>query len=378
MFYGAERFIEKNVMPYFCLLLSFFKRRKPLPQASSAWPKHILILRFWGVGETVLTLPMMKALKEGTGGSEITVLCTPRNYDVFFTQPFISTRRKIWTWSLPALILANLWKYDLVIDTEPHFAISAILAFFMGKRSIGFDYGERAKLYDVNVHYNYGQHVVYAFCDLLAPLGITARPKELVRLRYGEDARKAADLRFEANNIRPRTGKPIIGIHAFCGPTAPWRAWPKERFAELIDRMTARYECTVILTGSGWEAGGNEQIISMLKRKSEVYSFPDLSMPTLFYLISQYDLMVSNDTGPMHIAAAQGVPTIGLFGPNTPERFGPFPPEKNVAIYHPTPNHPVINVHLNEFRPCDGACMRLITVDEVFEAADRILGRKKN
>ena len=97
----------------------------------------------------------------------------------------------------------------------------------------------------------------------------------------------------------------------------------------------------------------------------------------MFYLISQYDLMISNDTGPMHIAAAQGVPTIGLFGPNTPERFGPFPPEKNTALYHQTPGHPVINVHRNEFRPCDGACMRLITVDEVFEAADRVLGRKK-
>jgi heptosyltransferase II len=373
LFYGVERFIEKNVLPSICLLLSFFKKKKPLdPQ-----PKNILVLRFWGVGETILTLPMLKALKEATPGSKITVLCTPRNYDVFFAQPFIGECRKVWTFSVIPLILTNLGKYDLVIDTEPHFAVSAILAFFMGKRSIGFDYGQRAKLYDANVHYNDTQHVVYTFCDLLSPLGISARPKEPVRLRYGEDARKAADLRFEADNIRPRTGKPILGVHAFCGPTAPWRAWPRERFVQLIDRITARYDCTVILTGTGAEAVGNAQIISMLKRKNEVYSFPDLSSATLFYLISQYDLMISNDTGPMHIAAAQGVPTIGLFGPNTPERFGPFPAEKNTAIYHQTPNHPVINVHRNEFKPCDGACMRLITVDEVFEAADRVLGRKK-
>jgi heptosyltransferase-2 len=377
LFYGAERFIEKKVLPFFCSVLSLFKRKVPLPQASSVWPKSILVLRFWGVGETILTLPMLKALKESTPGSKITVLCTSRNYDVFFAQPFISECRKVWTWSLPALVLANLWRYDLVIDTEPHFAISAILAFFLGKRSIGFDYGERAKLYDSNVHYDDAQHVVYTFCELLSPLGITVRPKELVRLRYGEAARKAADLRFEANNIRPRTGKPIVGVHAFCGPTAPWRAWPKERFAQLIDRITARYECTVILTGSDWEAAGNRDIISLLKRKNEVYNFTGIALPALFYLIGQYDLMISNDTGPMHIAAAQGVPTIGLFGPNTPERFGPFPPEKNTAIYHPTPGHPVINVHLNEFRPCDGQCMRLISVDEVFEAADRILSRKK-
>ncbi|MDD5339645.1 MAG: glycosyltransferase family 9 protein [Candidatus ainarchaeum sp.] len=373
LFYGAERFVEKNILPFFCRLLSVFKKKKPLDQQ----PKSILVLRFWGLGETILTLPLLKALKDARPDAKITVLCTRRNYDVFFAQPFIDECRTVWTWQLPIIVLASLWRYDLAMDTEPHFAISAILAFFMGKRSIGFDYGERAKLYDANVHYNDRQHVVYTFCDLLSPLGIAARPAELVRLRYGEAARKAADLRFEANNIRPKGGKPIIGIHAFCGPTAPWRAWPKERFAELIDRITARYDCTVILTGSGAEAAGNEEIISMLKRKGGVYNFPDMAASTLFYLISQYDLMVSNDTGPMHIAAAQGVPAIGLFGPNTPERFGPFPPGRNTAIYHPTPGHPVINVHINEFRPCDGECMKLITVDEVFAAADSVLGRRK-
>ncbi len=373
LFYGIERVVEKNVLPAFCTLLSFFKRkRQPGPE-----PKGILVLRFWGVGETILTLPMLKALKAARPDAKITVLCTPRNREVFFAQPFIDACRTVWTWQLPALVLANLWKYDLVLDTEPHFAISAILAFFMGKRSIGFGYGERAKLYDVKVPYNDRQHVVYTFCDLLQPLGIAARPAELVRLKYGEDARKAAELRFEANNIQPKTGKPIVGVHAFCGPTAPWRAWPRERFAELIDRITAKYGCTVILTGSGAEAAGNEQIISLLKRKGCVYNFPDLASSTLFYLISQYDLMISNDTGPMHIAAAQGVPAIGLFGPNTPERFGPFPPGRNVAIYHQTPGHPVINVHLNEFGKCDGACMRLITVDEVFAAADGILARRR-
>lgn len=371
MFYGAERFVEKKVLPLFCRLLALFKRKRPLAE-----PESILVLRFWGVGETILTLPMLKALREAKPRARITVLCTPRNSDVFFAQPFIDECRQVWTPSLPLLALSSLGKYDLAIDTEPHFAVSAILAFFMGKRSIGFDYGERAKLYDANVRYNDRQHVVYTFCDLLGPLGAAARPAELVKLRYGESARKAVDLRFEAANIRPRA-KPTVGIHAFCGPTAPWRAWPRERFAELIDRIKAKHDCMVILTGSGAEAAGNEEIISMLKSREGVFNFPDLPTASLFYLASQYSLMVSNDTGPMHIAAAQGVPTIGLFGPNTPERFGPFPPERHVAAYHPSPGHPVINVHLNEFRKCDGECMRLISADEVFAAADRILSARR-
>ena len=367
MFYGIERFIEKKLLPFICVILSLFKRKQPLPPN----PERILAIRFWGLGETILTLPMLKALKEARPEARITVLCTPRNADAFFGQPFVDEFRTIWTPSLPILILANFRKYDLAVDTEPHFAISAILSFFLAKRSIGFDYGSRARLYDVNVHYNDLQHVVHTFCDLLSPLGIVAKPKELVSLKYDEAARTAVDAKLEAAHMGP--GRLLVGVHAFCGPTAPWRAWPEQRFAELIDRISAKYGCIIILTGSGWESEKNQETIAMLKTPGNAHDFSNLTQKELFCLIQKYRLMISNDTGPMHIAAAQGVPTIGLFGPNTPERFGPFPPGHHLAFYHKAANHPVINVHLNEFRRCDGECMRLITVDEVFRGVERLL-----
>jgi heptosyltransferase-2 len=371
LLFALERFIEKKLLPLACSFLGIFKKKKPLTKEN----RNILVLRFWGVGETILTLPMIKALKEARPDSKITVFCTKRNESVFHGLPFIDRYRTIGSFSIPFLVLTNFRKYDLVIDSEPHFAISAILAFFLGKRSIGYNYGERAKLYDVNIRYNDSQHVVFTFCDLLEPLEIRARPTELVRLHYTDEARKLVELRFQANSIRPGR-KPIIGIHAFCGPTAPWRAWPKERFAELVDKIKARHNPIIILTGTGSEDAGNAEIIGMLRDRSNVFNISNLPLPALFCLIEKYGLMISNDTGPMHIAAAQGVPTIGLFGPNSPVRFGPFPSERNAAFYHQTPNHPVINVHLNQFVICDGECMRLITVDEVFQAADRLLQKK--
>jgi heptosyltransferase-2 len=367
LFYGIERFIEKKLLPFICIILGFFKSKRPLVQN----PERIIVMRFWGLGETILTLPMLKALRGAKPRARITVLCTPRNADAFFGQPFVDELRIIWTPSLPLLILANFRKYDLAIDTEPHFAVSAILSFFVARRSIGFDYGSRARLYDVNVHYNDRQHVVHTFCDLLSPLGIGAKPKDLVSLKYGEDAEKAVDARLEAAHIMP--GRLLVGVHAFCGPTASWRAWPKERFTELIDRISAKYACTIILTGSGWESEKNREIIAVLKNSGNAYGVSNLAPKELFCLIRKYGLMISNDTGPLHVAAAQGVPTIGLFGPNTPERFGPFPPERHIAFYHQAAGHPVINVHLNEFRRCDGECMRLITVDEVFRGVGRLL-----
>lgn len=365
-----EKIIDKKILPFICHLLSFLKRKKPINEKN----KNILVIRFWGVGSAILCLPLLRTLKENSPDSKITVLCTERTSPVFFNQPFVDERISIWSSSVIPFIIKNFRKYDLVIDTEEHYAISALISFFVGKRSIGYNIGARAKLFDHNIVYNDRQHVVYTYCDLLKPLGITASPKELGKLNYDDDAKTFVSLRFQKQSIRLKP--PVIGIHAFCGPTARWRAWPKERFASFIDKIKKKHSPMIILTGAGWEEQGNKEIIALLTDKSNVYNIANLPTQSLFYLIGQYDLMVSNDTGPMHIAAAQGVPTIGLFGPNTPQRFGPFPPEKHIALYHQTEGHPVINVHLNEFRECDGKCMELITVDEVLEAAEKLLKKK--
>jgi heptosyltransferase-2 len=370
-----ERFIEKKILPFFCMLLSVFKKKRSIPEEN----KEIAVIRFWGIGETVLVLPMLKALREAKPDSKITLLCTKRNRAVFYGQSFFDEVRIVGTLSIPLLILGSFRKYDLVIDTEPHFAISAILSFFIGKRSIGYDYGTRAKLFDINVHYKDKQHVVQTICDLLKPIGITATPNELVKLKHPDSAKSIVDLRFEKNSIR--AGKRLmIGMHAFCGPTGAWRVWPKERFAKLIDRIMEKYDCMVVLTGSGEEAKGNKDIIKMLKNRNRVFNFSNLPLSSLIYLIGHYNLMVSNDTGPMHIAAAQAVPTIGLFGPNLPERFGPFPPERNITIYHKEECSPCINEHLGRVEECPyaGKCMKAITVKEVFEALGKLLKKKSD
>jgi heptosyltransferase-2 len=365
--------MEKKVLPFFCSFLSIFKSKKPLFDEN----REILVIRLWALGESVLCLPMIKALKKEKPDSRITVLCTKKNADVFSHQEFIDRIIIRNSLSLPFFLIKNFRKFDLVIDTEPHFAISAIVSFFTGKRSVGYHHGARAKLYDVNVSYNDKKHVVYTIADLLNPLGMDVKPEELVDLKYNDDVIKTLNSRLETMGFNQQN-HPILGIHAFCGPTAPWRAWPKERFAQLIDRIKEKYDCSIILTGSKWEAKGNKEIIKMLKDKSNVFDLSDLSSSSLFYLIKKYDLIISNDTGPMHIGAAQDVPTIGLFGPNLPERFGPFPPEKHKTIYHPVECSPCINVHLNEFRKCldDGLCMKRISIDEVFAAADKILKKE--
>jgi ADP-heptose:LPS heptosyltransferase len=96
-----------------------------------------------------------------------------------------------------------------------------------------------------------------------------------------------------------------------------------------------------------------------------------LSLGELVALLSRADLVVSNDSGPMHLAAALGVPTLGLFGPETPRRYGPIG-ARTAALSDPPPCGPCINVHDNKLAACvmgRAECMTRISVDAVLAAA---------
>lgn len=363
-----ERFVEKKLLWPFVFLLSLFKRKSKPP----AGPKKILVIRLWAMGETILVLPMLKELRKRFPKAEISVLCTNKNSYVFYGQEYVDEIKPIWTRGIPSLIFKEHGKYDLCIDTEPHFNISAILAFFLARFSIGYSYGARGRLYDATMDYNDRQHAAFTICDLLSPLGIKFRPEKLIPLKWKKDDGE------KAKSLLAKLKHPIIGIHPGSGGTVPWREWPEERFAELINEMlSSGMAGSVAITGTKAEEGKIERIMSLLKDRGRAMPMIGLPPGQLFALISNYDLMVSNDTGPMHVAAAQGVKTIGLFGPNLPERFGPFPPENNISIYHRVDCSPCINVHKGEFRNCpyDGKCMKKITVKEVLAAAKQLLGR---
>jgi ADP-heptose:LPS heptosyltransferase len=80
------------------------------------------------------------------------------------------------------------------------------------------------------------------------------------------------------------------------------------------------------------------------------------------------DLFVSNDTGPLHMAAAMGTPTIGLFGPNSPTRYAPVG-SHNTSIFKDVHCSPCIQIHRGRIDDCrDGICVKQITVDEVWDA----------
>ena len=154
---------------------------------------------------------------------------------------------------------------------------------------------------------------------------------------------------------------------------AKWKTklWEPELFAALGDRILKDFSGNVIFTGSQADRPIIEKISSMMKTRP-LNLAGRTGLKELAYLYGQCRVLVTTDTGPMHMAAAMNCPVVALFGPTSPLRTGPYGPGHRV-ITSGAACGPCFK------KTCDQwSCMRDITVDSVYEAVKEILLREEN
>ncbi len=339
-----------------------------IPSKSLPEGKRILIIRLWSMGESILTLPLISQLAKK--GYKVDVLCSKFNKDIFLGQKFINKSKIISLNPLKDLrkILSLRNKYDIVIDTEPFVNISLWLAKFINGYSIGFNTCSRKDKWDANIIYNDKQHVVLTFLDLMKPIGKYFVPKNLIKLKYGLGSENKVK-----RLLKGIGNKKKIIIHGGVGSTNKNRCWSPINFSKVMKRLDRKDVC-FILTGYSNSEIENDKLIlknSELNHAKAIITNGKLKNKDLFCLISKSDLVISNDTGPMHVGASQRTPTIGLFGPNTPVRFSPYG-SKNHSIYK-SEGRPLINVHLKEFKEDGGLRINRINPVEIVRLAKKIL-----
>ncbi len=353
---GLIKFIDKFIGVPYCIILGIIRLfiKKEMPKEERT--KNILIIQLWGIGETILTVPAIKALKERYNKTAIDILCTPRNKDVYFKYPFISKLNvvNLNIFSLKWFVLKNWKKYDIVIDMEEYLNTSAIMSFFIGKYTIGYSHGARSLTYSKKVKYNDKQHISKTFFDLVKVLGVKGTVNKLEKLNYTGTDKKIVGLELKYSGIKKK--HLLIGIAPGAAESSKSRIWPKENFAKLIEKIYLKKKnVKIVLIGANYEKELNESIIDLVEskriRKSIFNLAGKFTLRQTFYLISRCNVLISNDSGPMHIGAAMGVKTIGLFGPNLPLRFAPFN-KKSKAIYKKMPCSPCINVHKGKVPEC--------------------------
>ncbi len=374
------KFFDRHFGNLICGFLALFGKKKPVENQKV---ESILVVQLWGIGETILALPSIETLRKKYPKAKINALATSRNKDVFFENKNISQifLLKLNPVSILKFIFVNMKKYDLVIDMEEYLNISAIISFFAGRRRIGYSHGPRAKLYTDKVKYNDRQHAVQTFLDLARSLDISHDIVGLPTLNFSKNDKSIVD-RFLKNN-GAKSSDFLVCVAPGAAESAKARMWPYERYAELCDEVISRHNAKIIFVGSLDENGLVESIQNKMEFKGKaINSAGKATLNQLFYLISKSRLFIGNDSGPMHIAAAQKVKTLGLFGPNIPARFGPYG-KGNIGLYKGDNCEfsPCINVHKGQVPDClyprnsndYQKCMKNISVDDVLKEVERLV-----
>jgi len=335
---------------------------------------RILVRGVNWVGDTILTYPTVQKLKSLFPHSHLAILVPSHLIDLWKTFPYadeiIPFQKKrgfgsIWE----DLNLSQSLKernFDLAIIFPRSFR-SAFQA-YLARIPIRIGYQDEGR----SLFLTHGirrteeirrSHRVHYFQKLTDSLG-QAEGSSSPRIFLREEDRKWAEQKLRDLGIQD--GRPLIGMN----PGATYglaKCWYPERFGELGKRLFEKWKATVLLFGKEEERPIAKEILQHLKEGGI-----DLTGKThllqLAALLERCQLIVTNDTGTMHVATAVGTPVVALFGSTDPSTTGPWG-DGHVVIRKDVPCSPC----LKRICPTDHRCMELITVDEVEEVVDRKL-----
>jgi heptosyltransferase-2 len=345
-------------------------------------PRKILVRSTNWIGDALISLPALEALRKQFPEAEIVLLSKPWVSEVYWHYPAMF-RQMIYDPAEKHRGLKGLGRLTDDIRTE-HFDLAilfqnAFQAAWIAWRSripvrVGYARDGRRWLLsnpvDVPPRGAYG-HEAYYYLNLLFRAGLIERPEPVKPLHEARLVMREAELSWAAKRLQSlRLDGPrfLVGIHpgASFGPA---KRWPAERFAALADLAIGGLRADVLIFGSAAEVPLAEEIARSMKRAPAVLA-GKTSLTQMMALLAHCQLVVTNDSGPMHLAAALGLPQVAVFGSTDERGTGPLNLHARV-VKHPVPCSPC---GLRDC-PIDFRCMESVTPKEVFEAAMEVVER---
>lgn len=362
------RNIDKYVIWFLILILFrlkylFIRKKETLIKK----PKKILVIRMWALWSSLLTFPMIKQLKEHYWKwVQYDLLASTRNIWVYKNQWYFKKMYNLFSIKDLLKLICSIKKYDIVIDTEDYFMISGFMSMRLWKINVWYkNIKIRWLTYNNWIMYNDQQHAVLTFIDLAKKIWVKwETPESLEKLKYTEKDKIKVDEFLKWLNYNK-----LICMHTWWAETAKERAWPQHKRVELIQKVVDKdNKVKMVLSWTKWESNYVQELISKLPQKYYDNVINICGMFNIFefgYLLERCNLMVSNDTGPMHLAAAMWTKTIWLFGPEIPKKFGPYPLTKNIWLYKGR-WEAYIKVHLWKWEKDNEYSINKIEVENVF------------
>lgn len=350
--------------------------------------ERILVLRYRFIGDTILTIPFLRNLRQAYPDAHIAWVITPGTLEVVSGIPYVDEliywdpvtihadsrgTHKSWRDKLGFIMELRAKKFDKVYVLKRSLS-SAIMAFLSGAgKRIGFATEGRGLLLTTTVPYNSGQHEVQNFLDVLRADRIPVTDDYLESWLTAEE-HAFAERFYEDAGVRP--GETLIGIHPFAAN--PPRSWHLDNFKELANLLQQKFNCRIVFFGGPRDAGAVEELLAAVN-PPPVIAVGATSLRQSMALISRLKLMICNDSGIMHLAASLRTPLVAIYGPQSPDKFGPWGAQCRV-VYRAMSCSPCKQKFFTECKPSDRdrpECLESISVAEVLSAAGSLLDGQK-
>jgi heptosyltransferase-2 len=333
----------------------------------------ILIRATNWVGDAIMALPALRAVRRRYSDAEIVIVARPYVADIYHDQEICNRlvaydpRGSHAGFSGRERLAADLrvQKFDVALLMQNAFDAAWLAWRAKIPERIGYARDGRSFLLTKAVplprHGEIPAHEKFYYLELLRRAGWldSVQEEAFISLRVSEDKRRSADEFLCKSGARHGAPRIAIGAGASYGSA---KCWPPSRFAEVASRLQSQADVDVILFGTAAEASVSTAISAEMRRPP-VDLTGKTTIADLPALLSQCHLFIGNDSGAMHVAAAVGLPIVAVFGPTDPLGTAPVTPHSSIVQ-----QKPYCSPCFLRRCPTDHRCMTAITADMV-EAA---------
>jgi heptosyltransferase I len=325
--------------------------------------RRVAVVMLSTIGNAVHVLPVLNSIKRAAPGCEVSWILQPALAELIRGHPAVDElmlldRSRGWRGWLALRRQLARRRFDVVLVFQDYFKAGVVAAMTRAPIKLGLD---RARARDLSWLFTTHRlqprpagHVQDQYLEYLQPLGVAPVVEWALE--------PAPEERSGHASLLPSSEGPLIAF--VVGTTRPDKEWPSRRYAELADRLHEGVGGRVVLVGGRSE---REVMASSIIRGHAEHPPVDLlarDMRRLVALLEAVDVLVSPDTGPLHLARALGTPVVGLYGATDPGRHGPYRKYGDLVI--------------DAYSPGEGSGpggMEEIEVEDVYSKVELALGR---
>ncbi|MFH1904711.1 MAG: glycosyltransferase family 9 protein [bacterium] len=350
-------FLREGLFNSLCF---FFSKQSNLPKADEI--KKILIIRIDRIGDVILSTPALKAVRKRFPSAHISVLVSHGTQDLLLTCKYIDE-------IILFKNLSNIRKrrFDLAIDLHLDYPLkTALIAYLSGARyRLGFNVAGKGIFFNIKLPApREDKSIIENTLNIAKILNASIEEKTPEISVIPEAEEYIRNYLIQENVL---DNDLLVAIHP--GGHYLTQQWLPDRFAELANRIIKKYKAKIIIIGASKEKG----IINQIEKNISDRAISLINQPVrnIVAVIQRCNLLICNNSGPLHIATALGTPTVSTMGPTIAKRWWPSG-EKNIVIRK---DIPCIGCNSGYCRIKTHDCMRLITVDEMFQAVEKQIGK---